>query len=43
VFLLVAVLGHRLQHSVAAQSQLETELQRCVTRPRKYSAASRPA
>ena len=28
VFLLVAVLGHRLQHSVAAQSHLETELQR---------------
>lgn len=28
VFLLVAVLGHRLQHSVVAQSRLETELQR---------------
>ena len=28
VFLLVAVLGHRLQHSVVAQSRLETELKR---------------
>ncbi len=28
VFLLVAVLGHRLQHSVVAQSRLETELRR---------------
>jgi two-component system sensor histidine kinase PilS (NtrC family) len=28
VFLLVAVLGHRLQHSVVAQSRLETELLR---------------
>jgi PAS domain S-box-containing protein len=28
VFLLVAVLGHRLQHSVVAQDRLESELQR---------------
>ncbi|HEX9895002.1 MAG TPA: histidine kinase dimerization/phospho-acceptor domain-containing protein, partial [Gemmatimonadales bacterium] len=28
VFLLVAVLGHRLQHTVAAQTRLETELRR---------------
>ena len=28
VFLLVAVLGHRLQHSVVAQDRLETELRR---------------